>query len=77
MSNRHLRVILRWVHIIGGGVIGTFVYSPWGREPLFLTLMQFVVIPLLISTGIALWQQARLSKLLKCTPSSKKPYVSA
>jgi hypothetical protein len=56
----HLRAprlgdILRWIHIIGGIFIGTFVYSPWGTEPAFIAIMQFVVMPVLIMTGIAMW----------------------
>lgn len=65
MSNRNLRVVLRWIHLIGAGAIGTFVYSPYGDDPIFRAAMQFIVIPVLSLTGIALWQQARLNKLLK------------
>lgn len=63
MSNRQLRVVLRWVHIVGGALIATFVYGPWGASPLFLGLMRWGVIPVLILTGLLLWQQARLGKL--------------
>lgn len=63
MSNRQLRVVLRWVHIVGGALIATFVYAPWGASPLFLALMRWGVIPVLILTGLLLWQQARLTKL--------------
>jgi thiosulfate reductase cytochrome b subunit len=63
MSNRQLRVALRWVHIVGGALIATFVYAPWGASPLSLALMRWGVIPVLILTGLLLWQQARLSKL--------------
>jgi thiosulfate reductase cytochrome b subunit len=62
MSNRQLRVVLRWIHIVGGSLIATFVYSSWGANPLFLDLMRWAVIPTLIVTGLVLWQQARLNK---------------
>lgn len=62
MSNRQLRMALRWIHIVGGALIATFVYGPWGANPLFLGLMRWGVIPILMLTGLFLWQQARLAK---------------
>lgn len=64
MSNRGFRNVLRWVHVIGGSVIATFVYSPWGADPTFAALTRFVVIPVLIVTGVVMWQQPRVVKWL-------------
>ena len=61
-SNRQLRRIVRWVHIIGGSLIATFIYAPWGQAPLLISLMRWVVIPVLILSGMVLWQQAWLTK---------------
>lgn len=65
MSNRQLRMIIRWVHIIGGSLTATFIYAPWGQEALFVGLMRWGVIPLLILSGLVLWQQGRLTKRLQ------------
>jgi cytochrome oxidase assembly protein ShyY1 len=65
MSNKTLRVTLRWIHIIGSALIGTFVYSPLRSDSGFTALMQLVVIPVLLLTGIGMWQQPRLAKFIK------------
>ncbi len=65
MSNKQLRIIIRWIHVIGGVMLGAFVYSPLREISEFVLLMQFVVIPVLTVSGLALWQQARLNKWLK------------
>lgn len=65
MSNKTLRVTLRWIHIIGSSFIGTYVYSPWSSNPTFAALTKFVVIPVLGLTGLGMWQQARLVRLFK------------
>jgi len=65
MSPKTLRVTQRWIHIIGSVLIGTFVYSPLRSDSDFTARMQFVVIPVLLLTGIGMWQQPRLNLLLK------------
>jgi hypothetical protein len=75
MSNYKLRAILRLVHIVGGVTIIALIYSPWELQPLLFTTARFVVIPILGVTGVAMWQQARLSKLLKLNARSKTPKV--
>ena len=46
LSNKRLRNFQRVVHFIGAALIGTYVYSPWGVEPVFSSLTKYVVIPL-------------------------------
>lgn len=65
MSNKQLRVTLRWTHIIIAVFIGVMLYSPLGTNDAYLALMRFGVFPLLGLTGIAMWQQPKLGKLLK------------
>jgi hypothetical protein len=66
MSNKQFRKTIRLIHIFGGSVLGVYVYSPLGSEPIFQTFTQFFVFPLiLITTGIALWQQPRILKWIK------------
>ncbi|TBR57159.1 hypothetical protein BLD44_027215 [Mastigocladus laminosus UU774] len=65
MSNKTLRVTMRWIHIVGAGFIGTYIYSPWNSNSAFTALMQFVIIPVLSLTGIVMWKQTLLKKLIK------------
>jgi len=64
MSNKQLRNTIRVVHLIASLCIIALVYVDALRDlPVFLTLMQFVVIPVVALSGIAMWQQALLSRL--------------
>lgn len=66
MSNKTLRFIMRWVHIIGGSILAAFIYSSSLREiDAFVLLAQVVVVPGLILSGVIMWQQPRVGKLLK------------
>ncbi len=57
-----LRKSLRWFHLIGGGVVGTYLYSPWSANDTFTAVTLYLVVPFLAVSGIAMWQQARLAR---------------
>ncbi len=65
MTNKLFRQITRWIHIIGSIVIIVYIYTSLGANPAFMTTVRFVTIPLLVLTGLAMWQQPRLMKLLR------------
>lgn len=65
MSEKGLRNILRVIHLVAGVVLGNFLYSPFGSDPTFRMLMQIVIFPLLVLTGLWLWQMPRIRRLLK------------
>lgn len=64
MTAKTFRIINRVLHLLAAGVIGTFVYSPWGQDPGFRLATQAVVIPLLAVSGLMLWKQAAAMRLL-------------
>ncbi len=70
MTGQQLRVTLRWLHIAIAAIMGTFIYSPWTYHPVFLAVMQWFVFPLLIVTGMVMWQQGKVMKLFQ--QASKK-----
>ena len=51
-----MRNILRWVHLLGAGAIGTYIYSPWSQSEGFTLLMQAGIIPVLTLTGLWMWK---------------------
>jgi len=59
------RNLFRWLHIIAGSIIATYIYSPWAEISLFQILTKFVVIPLLILTGMWLWKGHLLRRMMK------------
>jgi hypothetical protein len=65
LSNKNLRNNMRLLHLITAGVVGTFIYSPWSADPTFAFATRWIVLPILIITGFVMWQQPRLTKLLR------------
>jgi hypothetical protein len=63
------RNLMRWIHLFGSVAIGTFVYSPWRNEPMFVLSMQILAIPTLTLTGLWMWQGHRLKKTFKSSQS--------
>jgi hypothetical protein len=65
MSNKQFRIFVRWAHIIEAAIIGTYLYSPWSANPVFSAITLYVVFPLMALSGVLMWQQPRVMKLLK------------
>ena len=67
MSAKRLRDLVRIVHVVGAFLTGFLVYeAPFveENEP-FKLLVRFVVYPVMLGvTGLWMWQQARVRKLL-------------
>jgi hypothetical protein len=65
MKTHQQRNLIRWIHLITGGLIATYVYSPWHKIYEFQLLIKFIVIPALIVSGIWLWKGTWIQKILK------------
>ena len=59
------RSILRTIHLVGAGIIGTYIYSPWSSLEWFTQLNQFVVVPLLSLSGIWMWKGQKIRAALR------------
>jgi len=64
MSNKNLRNGIRIIHLIAATTLGMYFYSPIAGDETLRLIIQFVTLPSLLLTGITLWQQAYLNKLL-------------
>ncbi len=74
VSNKRLRDTQRIVHLVGGLMLGVYIYIPLvgGSTAHFVTsLMQFVVFPAVVATGMLMWQLPRLRRLLKARQKNK------
>ena len=60
MSTRRTRTALRWLHLLGAALIGTYVYSPWDDIAWYAMLVEWGVIPLLVVSGLWMWLGHRL-----------------
>ena len=64
MSNRNLRTVIRIIHLIAAATLGLYFYSPIAGNVTLRLIIQYVTLPSIVLTGITLWQQAYLNKLL-------------
>ncbi|MBK8024872.1 MAG: hypothetical protein IPK19_26505 [Chloroflexi bacterium] len=63
MSSKQIRLMLRTAHIILGACIGAFLYVPPLRaDATFAGLVQFLIVPVLALSGVAMWQLPRFNK---------------
>lgn len=60
-----IRKVLRWFHILGGLTLGTYLYSPWGSDPIFTAVTLFVVTPGLVISGVWMWKQGAIARLFR------------
>lgn len=68
----HERNLMRGIHLVSSAAIGTFVYSPWRNEPLFLLSMRVLIIPILTLTGLWMWQGQQLKKQIRSSQQNVK-----
>lgn len=68
MTNRRFRQVVRWLHVGVGVMLILFVYSPLGEVSWYALSVQVFAIPLVSLSGIALWQQPKLSAWRKRQP---------
>ena len=70
-SNKRVRDVQRFVHLMGGLLLVAYIYTPLGDQHAFEALVRFVVVPGLVGTGMAMWQLPRLRKRLRDRARSK------
>jgi len=67
-SNKTLRNSLRIIHLVVGGLVGAYLYSPLGELAWFAGLVKVSVMPVFLITGLSMWQMPFLTKMLKRQP---------
>jgi hypothetical protein len=71
MSNKQLRNVIRAVHLLISILLLALVYSDSLRQSeSFVTLVR-VVVPMVVASGIAMWQQASITKLRRSLSNRK------
>ncbi|MBE1878336.1 hypothetical protein [Myceligenerans pegani] len=64
MTPRATRTAIRAIHVALGLCVGAVVYAPATWIDPLRGALGAVVVPLLVVTGVTLWQQARLRRLV-------------
>lgn len=54
------RSVLRWGHIVIGLLLALYLYSPLHSDPLATNAARFLLVPLLMISGVAMWQMVGL-----------------
>ena len=58
------RSILRWIHLILAIPILGYIYSPFEEIPKYATRVRFVVVPVMLLSGLWMWKGQVLRRLI-------------
>ncbi|GAL27683.1 hypothetical protein JCM19239_3287 [Vibrio variabilis] len=72
MNGKNIRIVLRWAHIVLALLVGASLYSPLASNEAYMAVTLWGLIPALALTGIGMWKQSSLMKLLE--PVSKRAH---
>jgi hypothetical protein len=64
LTGKQLRVAERTLHITAGVILLALAFTPLGDAAMGQAL-RFVVAPLLVASGILMWQHARVTRLMR------------
>jgi len=67
ITQAHVRMILRWIHIAAGIFVVGYVYK-FHADAGATMLAQTVVVPSIAASGLWLWQQGRIVRWVRSTP---------
>ena len=70
MSNSTKRSIVRWIHIVLGIPIIGYIYSPFEELPKYAGRVRFVVIPVMLLSGLWMWKGHVLRRLISKRPAT-------
>ena len=56
MRDATTRSILRWIHIVFSIPILGYIYSPFEKLPLYAPRVRFVVVPVMLLSGLWMWK---------------------
>lgn len=63
MSPATRRVILRWIHIVLAMPVAGYIYTPFDALEGFAPLVRWVILPLMVVTGLWMWKGHVLRRL--------------
>jgi hypothetical protein len=64
------RKILRWIYIVFGIPILGYIYSPLEEIPKYATRVRFVVVPVMLLSGLWMWKGHVLRRLISKRPEN-------
>ena len=77
MKEATKRSIFRWIHIVFSIPILGYIYSPFEEIPKYAPKVRFVVVPIMLLSGLWMWKGNALLRLISrrsaggATPASR------
>ena len=58
------RSIVRWIHIVFSIPILGYIYSPFEEIPKYASRVRFVIVPIMLLSGLWMWKGHLLRRLI-------------
>ena len=71
MKEATKRSIVRWIHIVFSIPILGYIYSPFEEIPKYAPRVRFVVVPLMLLSGLWMWKGHLLRRLVSKRPAQQ------
>jgi hypothetical protein len=71
MKEATKRSIVRWIHIVFSIPILGYIYSPFEELPKYAPRVRFVVVPLMLLSGLWMWKGHVLRRLIRRDPPAR------
>jgi hypothetical protein len=65
VSSKKQRQILRTAHLVAFAILATYLYSPLSSNAVFSVMVRVMVVPMLMVTGLLMWQLPRLRRWMR------------
>ena len=65
MKDATKRSIFRWIHIVFSIPILGYIYSPFEEIPKYAVQVRFVVVPVMLLSGLWMWKGHVLRRLIR------------
>ena len=73
MKEATKRSTLRWIHIVFSIPILGYIYSPLEEIPKYAARVRFVVVPVMLLSGLWMWKGHVLRRLISKRSANKTP----
>ena len=70
MKDSTQRTVLRWIHVVFSIPIIGYIYSPFDAIPDYAFQTRYIFVPVMVLTGLYMWQRPRIRRLLARRPAS-------
>jgi hypothetical protein len=71
MKEATKRSIFRWIHVVFGIPVLGYIYSPFEELPRYADRVRFVVVPVMLLSGLWMWKGQVLRRLILKRPAKQ------